>query len=247
MRQRSLLLGGAGVGLLLVGLVSGLVLGGAFAAHASPTRAQAAILTTNNTNNTNSMASDPSASKYCQVYENNLASDLNLSGTSALEAANVKALQQTLAQMARDGEITPAEESATASVASQLGTNLCAHLNAQSIMGALASNSLVTTQFLTARKALLDGTASALGMPSSTLSSDLESGKTVAALAQVQHASLPDVEKAYLAAANTFLAQDVTNGVITAAQQREISAMLQKAVAQGHFPLLDGGMAGMMG
>lgn len=244
MRQRSVLFGIAGVGLLLIGLVSGLVLGGALAGRPGAARAQAAVLTT--TGAAHLATGDPSANAYCQVYEHALASNLHTSATT-LEAANVQALQQTLARMVSDGQITTTEQSVLSDMAAQLETNLCAHLNAQSMMGALAGNSVVTSQFLAARTALLGGTATALNLPSATLSGDLENGQTVAAIAQAQKVSLATVESAYLAAANTFLTQDVTNGVITTAQQQEISAMLQKTVAKGHFPLLDGGLRGMMG
>lgn len=241
MRQqnvRYVVVGLAGVGLLIIGLVSGLVLGGAFTGHAAPAHAQAGILT--------SASATTDMTRYCQTYEQTLESQLNVN-QQTLEAANVKAIQATLAQMATDGQITQTEEQQFAAIASQLGTNVCANLNQQSIMGALTSNSLLTSQFLAARGALLGGTSKALKLDSATLSSDLASGKTVAALAQAQHVDLTSVESAYLDAANAFLTQDVTNGVITSAQKDAISAMLQKRVAQGHFPLLDGGMAGMMG
>lgn len=251
--MRSVLFGLAGLGLLLVGLASGLALGGAFSGRAAAQaqgnaqgNAQAGVVTTNSTSNLASKAMSADSAKYCRIYESALAQQLKID-QSTLESANVVAIKATLAQMAADGQITQTEETQMAAFASQLGANPCAQLTSHSALGALAGNSQLTAQFLAARSALLDSTAKALGITSAALSSDLANGQTVSAVAVAQHVDLKRVENAYTSAANTFLAQAVSTGVITSAQKDEISTMLQKSVGQGHFPLLDGGMAGVAG
>jgi hypothetical protein len=214
-----------GAGLLLVGLAAWIAIGGRLTAHAaSNTIAQPAV-------------TGQGAQKYCQTYENALASDLNVS-TATLERDNLDALQKTLDAMVRDNQITSFEESQIMQLARQVGTQPCAHLNAQALQTFLQSDPALIQQVLAARAALVSAVAKSLGISTDTLQSDLGRGQTVAQIAQARRVSLTSVRVAYLQAAQTYLAQAVSQGIITQAQSSAIYQALQSAVSKGAFPLL---------
>lgn len=230
MSRKTLVMGLAGAALLLVGLLGGVLIGGRLTAHASPSTQQPM------------RATGSGMTKYCQIYEQTLAGDLN-TNTSALEQANIKAAGAALDAMAHDGQITATEAAQGKALLAQDGTQICTHLNQNAISGFLQGDSLATQQYILARSSLASAVAGALGISTATLNSDLASGKTVAALASTP-AAQSKVSTAYLAATQHLLTQAVRGGIITSQQSQLIATMLQRSVHAGHYPLLDGGASG---
>jgi hypothetical protein len=216
----------AGTGLLLFGVATGIVLGGHFTAQAASTghAAQAPV-------------TGQGFTEYCQIYENALAADLNVS-TSIFEHDNVDAIHKTLDSMVHEGEITSFEETQALQLLQQIGTQPCTHLNAKSITSFLSGDTALLQQALAARTALVSAVAKSLGISSTTLESDLQHGQTVAQIAGQRHVALASVRTAYLSTAKTYLAQAVSQGLITQPQSDLINNMLAKAVNGGAFPLL---------
>ncbi|MBF6589599.1 MAG: hypothetical protein IVW57_03585 [Ktedonobacterales bacterium] len=216
----------AGVGLVLVGLVGGMLISGRLTARAaSDTRPQAVKVT------------GEGLVKYCQIYEGALANDLNVS-SSTLERDNLDALGKALDQMVKDGQITSFEETQVKQLLQQVGTQPCANLNAKTLATFLQGDTAVLQQALVARMALVSAVARALGETPAVLQAELGQGKTLAQLAGAHHVALATVSAAYLTAAKAFLAQAVSQGLITPAQATYASTLLSVAVAQGTYPLL---------
>jgi hypothetical protein len=90
----------------------------------------------------------------------------------------------------------------------------------------------------------LSAVAKSLGIATDTLQSDLVRGQTVAQVARARKVSLANVRMAYLQAAQTYLAQAASQGIITQAQSSAIYQALQSAVSKGEFPLLMPGALG---
>lgn len=224
-----------GVGLLLVGLVGGVVLAGHMTAQAAAgTPSQPAV-------------TGQGAQKYCQVYENALASKLGIS-TATLEADNLAAIQKTLDAMVADQQITGFEESQVLALAQQIGAQPCTHLTLQSVTSFLSGDAAVIAPVLAARAALVSAVATSLGITTATLQTDLAHGQTVAQIAQARKVALATVRAAYLKAAQTQLAQAVSEGLITQVQADALAKVLQAAVGKGAFPLLTlGGLGGLGG
>ncbi|WIG58436.1 MAG: hypothetical protein OJF49_001182 [Ktedonobacterales bacterium] len=230
-RKRIIIALAAG-GLLLVGLAGGFLLGTRL-----PAQAQAAPHYT--------VASDGSQSgKYCQIYEQTLANDLHIS-PSALEQANIDASGKVLDQMAADGKITAVERDQLKQMLKQVGNQPCLNLNSKTIASSLQSNPMVLQQVMGARTALVNAVAGALHITPAALESDLGHNQTVAQIAQAQHVKLSDVSAAYLGAAQTYLNQAASGGILTQDQSKAVLDMLTKAVNSGHYPLVDGGMSGL--
>lgn len=170
----------AGVGLLVVGLAGGLVIGGRMTARAaSDTPTQPAVPT-------------QGAARYCQIYENALASDLHISAAT-LERENLDAIHQTLDALVKDGQLTSFEEGQLLQFAQQLGAQPCTHLGGDTLstLGTLLQgDTALMQQFLAARTALVGAVAKSLGLSAADLQSDLAEGQTVAQLAQARHISI---------------------------------------------------------
>jgi urease accessory protein UreF len=78
--------------------------------------------------------------------------------------------------------------------------------------------------------ATLDSVASYLGLTTAQLRDQLQSGKTLAQIAQAQGKSVDGLEQAIVAAATTKLNQAVANGQLTAAQRDAILSRLKSSV-----------------
>ena len=234
MRKRTMM-GLVGAALLLVGLVGGIVIGSQMTAHAASethTKVTAA------------------KGDYCDLYEQTLANQLGVS-TTALEQANATAIQQTMAQMQKDGTLTLFEVNALQKVLQEYESQPCAKLkSALSQMGSGhgtgtgdADTAQLQTMVKGVRGLLENAVAQKLNLSPLALDSDLTHGQTIQQLVSAQHVKLSDVSAAYLSAAQSLLGMAVANGTITQAQSDFVSQMLSHAVAAGHFPLLDkGGM-----
>ena len=234
MRNR-VLLPIAGVVLLLVGVAGGMLIGGHFIAQAAAPQHY-------------TVRSDGSQlSEYCALYEQTLANDLKVA-PAALEAANIDALTKVLDEYVKDGQITKTERDQLVALIKQLGVSPCTQLtNSKAIMQYLQGNPLIVQQALAAHAALTTAVASALNMTPDALTSALASGKTVPQLARQQGVDISAVRKAYLSAAQTFLAQDVSSDTITQAQADGLNKMLAAAVAKDSYPLLDIGNLASLG
>jgi hypothetical protein len=226
--RKSFLMGLAGAGLVLVGLVGGMLIGGRLSVFAASGAHHTVA------------ATGTGVTKYCQIYEQTLANDLNVD-TSALEQANTDAIQKTLDQIVKDGQITAAEEAQLKSLLQQVGTQPCTHLNQQAITSFLQQDPLLAQQFLAAHTALANAVAQALGITLATLASDLSAGQTIAQIAKARKVDLATVSAAYLGAVKTFLAQDVSSGLITSEQSEYAYNYIAQAVSGGHYPLLEMG------
>jgi AraC-like DNA-binding protein len=225
MRQRKLLLGLAGGGLLLMGVAIGALLGNVFSALASP-------------GGTTHASATAGTGHYCQLFEQTLAQNLHVS-PAQLETATQDALTTTIQQAYTDGTITQAQETTLLHQVSQLGAHPCAalrHLGALGRRGAGVGGA----QFARARQAILHAVATTLKLAPSTLQADLAAGQTLAQIAAAQHVAIADVNTVYLGAVHEQLTLLVGNGTLTQAQVDRLSAKVQQAVTSGHYPLLEG-------
>jgi hypothetical protein len=234
MRNR-ILISIAAVVLVLVGMAGGIIIGGHFTAQAAATQHF-------------TVRSDGSqVSKYCALYEQTLANDLKVA-PSALEAANIDALTQVVDDYAKDGKITKTERDQIVALIKQVGVSPCTQIdNSKAIMTYLQGNPLIVQQALAAHAALTSAVATSLKMTPDALTSALASGKTIPQLAKQQGVDIGAVRKAYLSAAQTFLAQDVSSDTITQAQADGLNKMLAAAVAKDSYPLLDLGKLASLG
>jgi hypothetical protein len=85
------------------------------------------------------------------------------------------------------------------------------------------------------RTRVTQAVAQVLGLPTDTLSADLQQGQSVAQIAQAQHAAVSSVNAAYLAAVKAGLAQFVSAGDLTQAQADQLFLLEQHAIDQGMY------------
>ncbi len=237
----ALALAGAGIflaGLLLGSLTSG---GSLFAFAASNTSSHAsAQLTTAQATKTPALSTQD-ATRYCQLYEQTVEQETGLKADQ-LEKANYDGLVAVLDQMVKDSKITAAQETQIKAQLAQLQSAPCQHLDQ---LGKGATPTAAQQQALAnARSAIVAAVARALNLSPAALQSDLTAGQTVSAIASAQHVSLATVNSAYLGAVSDQLKAAVTSGAITQGQSDQLSAVIQQAVAAGHYPFLEGGAAG---
>ncbi len=233
MRNR-ILLASAGVVLLLVGIVAGILIGGRVSAQAAASQ------------HFTVQSSSSKASKYCATYEETLANDLHVA-PSAIEQANIDALSKVLDQMVADRQITKTERDQLVPLLKQLGVSPCTQQDGKAIKSYLQGNPLVVQQALAAHAALNAGVAAVLHMTPDALTSALASGKSVPQLAKQQGVDIAAVRAAYLAAAKSFLAQAVSTSTITQTQADSLNKLLAEAVAKDSYPLLDLGSLASLG
>lgn len=241
-KQWILALAGAGLflaGLLLGNLTSG---GGVFAFAAGHTSDNSSgKITTQHASaeaTRTPIVSPQDAARYCAIYEQTVEQETGLSA-STLEKANYDGLVAVLDQMVKDGKMTAAQETQIKAQLAQLQTAPCQHLTQ---LGKGAAPTASQQQALaSAHSAIVAAVAHALNLTPTTLQTDLAAGQTIPAIASAQHVSLDSVNSAYLGAVNDQLKAAVSSGAITQAQSDQLSAMIQQAVAAGHYPLLEGG------
>jgi hypothetical protein len=214
MRKRTVFkLGGSA---LLVGLVLTLFLVIRNPAHAAGTSAPG--------------PGPSSQQKYCEVYVHALATQLKVS-VAKLAAANKAALQTTVRKALADGTMSQDQETRIMGKINQLGQDPCTDL-----ARAAAAHQ---AQYASAHQAVVLAVAGALKLKdAAALESDLASGQTIAQIAAAQHVNLADVNAAYLAAVQDQLKMAVTNGTISQAQADTMYHAVQRAVANGIYPLL---------
>jgi hypothetical protein len=231
----------AGGGLFLAGLlIGGLTSGNLFAFAATGSSAHTNI----HTNGIAAAAATPGVStqdiaKYCQTYEQTVASELHVS-TEALEKANADGLQAVLDDLQKDGKITTEQKTAIEQKLALIKSQPCQNL--AQLKGSGGPSAAQQQALTTARTAILNAVASALNLSPSTLQGDLTAGQTILALAQTQHVALDTVNSAYLNAVKAQLAQAVSSHMLTQPQSDLAYGAIQQAVAAGRYPLLEKGV-----
>jgi hypothetical protein len=86
--------------------------------------------------------------------------------------------------------------------------------------------------------AIVSAVAGALGISSTTLTSDLQSGQTVAQIAAAQNVSITTVNSAYLVAVQQQFNTAVSSGRFTQAQADQLYSTQQQDVSSGQYPFL---------
>lgn len=224
--NKRVMLGVSGGLLLAIGLALGIVLGPSLQALAAGSHASAA------------KAATPSATTYCQLYEQTVSKDLGVS-QSQLESANKDALQAVINKMYADGKLTQAQKAQAEQELSQYASNPCAAIQAAAQQKGKWSASGQPQAVSAARSTIIAAVAGALNMPTSALQSELSGGKTVAQIITEKGANTSAVNAAYLKAVQSELAKAVSSGALTQAQSDMASSAIQQMVASGHYPLLD--------
>jgi hypothetical protein len=227
MRKKQVLLGLAGGGLLVIGVLAGMIFG-------ENLRALAA-------GNTAHKATQGNRASYCQLYIQTLAKDLGVT-PDKLKSANQDAAQTVINQLASDGKITADEKTRLTQTLQRHANNPCAFVN---VMGTRAGLRHDIGQALApARSAVESAVAGALKISTTTLESDLAAGQTIPQIATAQKVNLSDVNTAYLNAVKTQLANAVSADTITQDQSTAIYTRVQQAVQNGRYPLLGAGIKG---
>ncbi len=220
--NRRLLLAGVSA-VLLLGL-----LGGAVFAQATPTSTPAPA---------RNQQGQQNQTNYGQYFVDHLASTLGIS-PSQLDAASKTAADQTIDKAQQDGKITQAQ-------ADQLKQRV-----AQSPNGALGlgqgfsrGGGKIAGMVRVSEQTYLQGVAQALNMSVSDLRSQLQSGATVAGLAQQKNVSADQVKSSVLSVVNTKLDQAVQNGTVTSQQASDLRNWLNGLPASDY--LRPGALAGL--
>jgi hypothetical protein len=230
MRKR-IIMAVAGSIVFLAGILAGVIISGGIPAFASRTANHAVNV---------SQSQSGTATGYCQLYEQTLASNLGVS-ESKLESSNVAALQAVITQMAKDGKLSSQQAGMLAQMVQEYGSQPCSHIN-QLLKLAHGGNAGALNQILAgARQSVGSAVAKALGISPATLKSDLAAGQTIPQIAEARHVSLGTVNQAYLNSIQGLLSQAVSKGYLTQDQSNTLYSRITAAVNAGHYPLLEGG------
>jgi hypothetical protein len=234
MRKR-IIIGIASAALVLVGILGGIIISGGIPAFASKSNASTAASVSEST---------PSAANgYCQLYEQTLATKLNVS-ESQLESANSAALQAVIDQMAKDGKITSAQESKLLQMLQKYSSQPCSHLGQFAQLARGRNFGMLNKILAGARSSIEAPVASSLGISTQTLVSDLTAGQTIPQIAKTQNVSLSTVNQAYLGAVKGVLSQAVSKGYLTQDQSNTLYSRVTTSVNAGSYPLLGAGGQG---
>lgn len=222
--MKKILLGLAGGGLLVVGVLAGMIFGDnlrTLAAGGSP-----------------ATATPGNQASYCQLYLQTLASDLGVSADK-LKSANQDAAQKVINQLASDGKISATQKNELTQALQKYADSPCAFVNLHAARKGLTSD--VKRALAPARAAVESAVAGSLKISTSTLESDLAAGQTIPQIATAQKVNLSDVNTAYLNAVKSQLASAVSSNAITQDQSNALYTRVQQAVQKGHYPLLEMG------
>ena len=233
MRKR-IILGVAGAALFLVGILAGLIISGGVPAFASKS-----------TDNSNTVAnvtqSTPgTATGYCQLYEQTLASKLGIS-ESQLEGDNSAALQAVLTQMTKDGTITSKQESILQALLQNYSSQPCSHLGQLGQLVKGGTPGALGQVLAGARQSIEAKVSASLGISAQTLATDLKGGQTIPEIASARNVQISNVNAAYLGAVQSLLAQAVSNGYLTQDQSNALYTRVSNSVKAGRYPLLQAG------
>lgn len=226
--KKQVVLGLAGGGLLIVGLVAGIIFGDNLRALAAG----------NGNNNVPVRATAGDRASYCQLYLDTLAKDLGVT-TDKLKSANQDAAQKVIDQLASDGKISATQKSEMTQALQKYAKSPCAFVNARGVRPGAISD--LRQALAPARAAVASAVAGSLKISTSTLESDLAAGQTIPQIAAAQKVNLSDVNSAYLNAVKSQLGSAVSSGMLTQSQSDVLYSRLQQAVQAGHYPLLEMG------
>lgn len=226
MKKKQVLLGLAGGGLLLIGVLVGVIFGGNLRALAA------------GNSNAPAKATAGDQASYCQLYMQTLASDLGVT-TDKLKSANQDAAQKVIDQLASDGKISAAQKTELTQALQKYAGSPCAFVNMAAARKGLGSG--IMQALAPARAAVESAVSGSLKISTSTLESDLAAGQTIPQIATAQKVNLSDVNTAYLNAVKSQLGSAVSSGLITQAQSDALYTRVQQAVQNGHYPLLEMG------
>lgn len=166
--------------------------------------------------------SSPSkAQSYCQDYVSHFASDLNTS-TTKVDGATSKALQQTLADAVKNGDLTQAQADAINQKVA--GQPVCSAALSGIGKQKAAGQSGELGQFM---EAYIAAAAGALGMQQADVSAALKKGTTLSELAQQKGVSEADFRSKLIANLQPQLDQAVSQGHLTTDQETALVKHLQ--------------------
>ncbi len=205
--KRIFVIGGASL-LLLVGILVGAVYGSVRVANANAKITTSVALTSARSTTNN----------YCSQFQQDLAKRLGVSSNS-LQSAESSAAKDTIAQMVKDGKITQAQAT---QIESRLGN--ATNCQFQGKGGQFGHTNMQKIQkYLVAAEAQV---AQGLGISPASLTSQLQSGKSLHDIATAQKVSDTQLKTLLSNAIQSELKQAVSNGDITQAQATMITKQI---------------------
>src|SRR5262249_4616912 len=223
MRRKQLLLGLAGGGLLVIGVLAGMLFGDNLRALAA------------GANTSNAQATPGDKASYCQLYLQKVASELGVT-TDKLKSANRDAAQAVIDQLASDGKISATQKTELTQALQKYANSPCAFVNVRGLRHDLDHD--IRRALAPARAAAVAAVAGALKISATALESDLAAGQTIPQIATAQKVQVSDVNRAYLNAIKAQLASAGSKGTLTQDQSNRVFGKVQQAVQDGHYPLL---------
>ncbi len=231
--MRKLLMIGGGSFVLLVAILFGAFYAGPLLASAS----------TSSSSKTSTTVATPTTNAYCTQYQSDLAKRLNVS-VSTLQQAEQAASTDVINQMVKDGKLTQAQ-------ATQIEQNMANKqaCNLPGLHGPRGGHGLGFAGGPAMQKYMstaLTDVAKGLNLTSAQLTSDLQSGKSLSAIATAQGVSATQLQTLLTNTMQSILTQAVSNGDLTQTQANTIQQQF-KNNPQFLQHLLNGHSFGMPG
>ncbi len=211
MKKLFLIMGGSA--LLLVSLL----IGGVFAVHAAFAQSNTVAASPTPTTKTTTQP-------YCNLDQQDLAKRLGVS-VSTLQSDRKGAIEDTLTQMVKDGKLTQAQ-------ADTLKQRVDTKQTCTGFAAAKVENGLRHQFLVKYRSDLITQVAQGLHLTSSQLTTQLQAGKSLTAIAQAQKVSTSELKTIVVNAIKSTLSKAVSAGDITQAQANSFTQFLQKHPAQ---------------
>ncbi len=237
--RKFLMIGGGSFILLLA------ILFGAF--YAGPLLASA---NTSGSSKTSATTATPTTNTYCSQYQSDLAKRLNVSA-STLQQAEQAASTDVINQMVKDGKLTQAQ--ATQIEQSMANKQVCGLPGLHGPRGGnrfgLAGSAVLHKYMSTAVSDIAKG----LNLTSAQLTSDLQSGKSLSAIATTQGVSASQLQTLLNNTIQSILKQAVSNGDLTQTQANNIQQQIKsnpqflQHLLDGHGPGMPGHFGGLPG
>lgn len=229
---RTKVVGGA-FALLMVGGVLGAVVATAAPSFAAANHTNGKLTTKTTTGN--------GPAKYCQVYEQSLEKQLQVS-QAQLETANQQALKDALAAAVKDGKLTQAQADQVNQKIAANGTNVCDHIGQflgkhaghQGMPGAFGA---IGPQLMQIHTALQTAVATKLHISTSDLQTSLASTDLVT-LAKQHNVTQSDLNSTIQATVKTQLDGLVKAGTLTSDQETQALTFLTAQINAGQYGLL---------
>lgn len=208
------------LGMLAIAMVAGL--GFAFVGQpAANANAASLAQTSTTTPSTTAKAKNAEGQKLASTYAQSFASSLGVNQTQ-LNTAYSAAISATVQQAVQDGKLTQTQANNIAAKAQKKGFTGSLALRGKNAKHAGAK----------VAKDALNAAASAVGISTTELRSDLKNGQTIAQVAQAHNKDLQTVETAIVSSIKTQLDTALKNGKITQAQHDKALANAQTRVSK---------------